>query len=90
MGDAVTAMVSGALVMGYAVAALFFLRFWRETRDRLFGIFAAAFALLSVQRLALALSTDPNGDQLLLYGMRLLAFVLILAAIIDKNRGGPR
>jgi hypothetical protein len=90
MGDAVTAMVSGALVMGYAVAALFFLRFWRETRDRLFGIFAAAFALLSVQRLALALSTDPNGDQLLLYGMRLLAFVLILIAIIDKNRGGPR
>ena len=90
MGDPVTSMVSGVLVMGYAVAALFFLRFWRETRDRLFGIFAAAFALLSVQRLALALSPDPDGEQLLLYGIRLLAFVLILVAIIDKNRGGSK
>ena len=90
MGDALRSVVSGMLVMGYAVAGLFFLRFWRETHDRLFGIFAAAFALLAVQRAALALSSDPTGDQLLLYGIRLLAFVLILAAIVDKNRGGAR
>lgn len=88
MGDALSALVSGALVMGYAVAGLFFLRFWRETRDRLFGIFAGAFWLLAAQRLALALNPDPNDDQLLLYGVRLLAFVLILAAIVDKNRAG--
>ena len=90
MGDALTSVVSGVLVMGYAVAGLFFLRFWRETRDRLFGIFAAAFGLLAVQRAALALSSDPNGEQLLLYGIRLLAFVLILAAIVDKNRARAR
>jgi amino acid transporter len=90
MGDALIPLVSGMLVMGYAIAALFFFRFWRETRDRLFGIFAAAFGLLAVQRAALALSTDPSGDQVLLYGVRLLAFVLILAAIVDKNRGGGR
>lgn len=90
MGDALSAVVSGALVAGYAVAGLFFLRFWRETRDRLFGIFAAAFWLLAVQRAALALSSDPNGDQVLLYGIRLLAFVLILVAIVDKNRGSGR
>lgn len=90
MGDALSAVVSGVLVAGYAVAGLFFLRFWRETRDRLFGIFAAAFWLLAAQRLALALSTDPNGDQVVLYGIRLLAFVLILAAIVDKNRGRSR
>jgi uncharacterized membrane protein len=90
MGDALTSVVSGALVAGYAVAGLFFLRFWRETRDRLFGIFAAAFWLLALQRAALALSADPNGDQLLLYGIRLLAFVLILIAIVDKNRGSKR
>lgn len=90
MGDALSAVVSGALVAGYAVAGLFFLRFWRDTRDRLFGIFAAAFWLLAAQRLALALSEDPNGEQLLLYGIRLLAFVLILAAIVDKNRGASR
>ncbi|HEY0022445.1 MAG TPA: DUF5985 family protein [Longimicrobium sp.] len=81
-------LISGALVMGYFVAGLYFLRFWRDTRDRLFGIFAAAFWLLAAQRAALALTTDPTGEQLLLYSVRLLAFVLILAAIIDKNRGG--
>lgn len=88
MGDALTPLVSGLLVMGYAVAGLFFLRFWRETRDRLFGIFAGAFWLLAVQRLLLALFQDPDSEQVWLYGIRLLAFVLILVAIIDKNRGG--
>ncbi|HZG42858.1 MAG TPA: DUF5985 family protein [Longimicrobium sp.] len=81
-------LISGALVMGYFVAGLYFLRFWRDTRDRLFGIFAAAFWLLAAQRAALALTTDANGEQVVLYAIRLLAFVLILAAIIDKNRGG--
>jgi hypothetical protein len=87
MGNALSPLVSGMLVTGYAVAGLFFLRFWRQTRDRLFGIFAAAFWLLAAQRAALALSADPNGEQVLLYGIRLLAFVLILVAIVDKNRG---
>lgn len=88
MGDALSQLISGALVMGYFVAGLYFLRFWRDTRDRLFGIFAAAFWLLAAQRAALALTADSTGEQLLLYSVRLLAFVLILAAIIDKNRGG--
>jgi len=88
MGDALSQLISGALVMGYFVAGLYFLRFWRDTRDRLFGIFAAAFWLLAAQRAALALAADPNGEQVVLYSVRLLAFVLILAAIIDKNRGG--
>lgn len=82
-----TQLVSGLLVMGYAVAGLFFLRFWRETRDRLFGIFATAFWLLALQRLLLALLQNPDQEQLWLYGIRLLAFVLILVAILDKNRG---
>lgn len=88
MGDAVSTLVSGLLVMGYAVAGLFFLRFWRETRDRLFGIFAGAFWLLALQRLLLALFQNPDNEQIWLYGIRLLAFVLILFAIVDKNRAG--
>ena len=88
MGDSLSQLISGALVMGYFVAGLYFLRFWRDTRDRLFGIFAAAFWLLATQRAALALTSDPGGEQVMLYMVRLLAFVLILAAIIDKNRGG--
>lgn len=82
-------LMSGAIVTGYLVAGLFFLRYWRQSRDRLFAIFAAAFWLLAVQRLALALTTQYFEDVTWLYGVRLLAFVLILLAIIDKNRATP-
>lgn len=81
-------LVSGALVMGYAVVGLFFLRFWSDTRDRLFGIFAAAFFLLAFQRAALTVAVDASAGQVFLYALRLLAFLLILWAIVDKNRGG--
>ena len=87
MGDALSSLVSGLLVMGYFIAGLFFLRFWRDTRDRLFAIFAGAFWLLGTQRALLALTDPSQTDPVWLYGVRLLAFVLILAAIIDKNRG---
>lgn len=82
-----TQFVSGALVMGYAVAALFFAKFWRRTRTRLFAWFAAAFLLLALQRTALATVAPPGSVAARWsYALRLLAFVLILAAIIDQNR----
>jgi hypothetical protein len=86
----VALVISGAIGMGYAVAGLFFLRFWRETRDRLFLIFAGAFWLLGLQRLALAFSRNMVEDDTGLYLVRLFAFLLILAAIVDKNRSSPQ
>jgi hypothetical protein len=83
-------LVSGAIVMGYAVVGLFFLRFWRETRDRLFLIFAGAFWILGVQRLALVLSRGMVEDDTGLYLVRLFAFLLILGAIVDKNRSSAQ
>jgi hypothetical protein len=79
-------LVSGMLVSGYLVAGLFFVRFWGQSRDRLFALFAAAFGLLAVQRLALSVSGAPIEDQTPLYVLRLLAFAIIAFAIIDKNR----
>lgn len=79
-------LMSGAILTGYLVTGLFFLRYWRQSGDRLFAIFAAAFWLLAAQRLALALTTQYFEDVTWLYGVRLLAFLLILLAIIDKNR----
>ena len=76
----------GAIAMASAVAALFFLRFWRDTGDRLFGIFAAAFLLLGITRIGLALSRTPLEGQTHWYWVRLAAFLLILLAIVDKNR----
>jgi hypothetical protein len=80
------AVISGALVAGYLVAALFFARFWTQSRDRLFAMFSAAFVILAIQRLALALSAAPMEDRTLLYVLRLIAFGVIAFAIIDKNR----
>ncbi len=79
-----TAFIAGALMAGYLVVALFFLRFYRETGDRLFAIFASAFFLMAVQRLALFYYGELAGAWV--YGLRLVAFLLILFAIIDKNR----
>ena len=83
-------LVSGALLAGYATVALFFLKFHRRTGDRLFGFFAAAFALLALQRFGLSLLDDRAGaGGEWMYVLRLLAFVLILYAIWDKNRVRP-
>lgn len=79
-------LFAGMLAAGYAVLALYFLRFWNESRDRLFLYFAAAFALLAVQRIALSFARDLGIAPVILYILRLLAFVLILGAIVDKNR----
>lgn len=87
---ALNQFISGALTMGYVVAALFFLRFWRQSRDRLFAFFALAFGILALQRAALAFTTQTNENTLVLYLIRLLAFVIILLAILDKNRSNAK
>ena len=78
--------LSGLLVAAYAVAALFFFRFWRQARDRLFAYFGWSFALLAVQRAALAASAVLPFEVHWYYVLRLLAFVLIIVAIVEKNR----
>lgn len=80
----------GAIGMGFAVAGFFFLRFRRETGDRLFALFALSFFVLAVNRIGfvLAASYGVKGDYL--YWVRFLAFLLILAAIVDKNRSVHR
>lgn len=79
-------LISGAIVMGYWVAGLYFLRFWQRSRDRLFAVFGAAFWLLGLQRLALATHPEWNDEYGSIYLLRLLAFLMILGAIVDKNR----
>ena len=86
MGNAVNGIVSGALTMGYLIVATFFLRFWASSRDRLFALFAFSFALLAVQRVAITMTREAMEDQTVFYLLRLAAFVVILVAIVDKNR----
>jgi Family of unknown function (DUF5985) len=85
--------LAGAATVGYGVAALFFLRFWRRTRDRLFFAFGAAFTLLAVNQVLAALLEAGDERTPFVYSLRVLGFALILWAIIDKNlidRGRPR
>jgi hypothetical protein len=83
------ALVGGMLVTGYLVISLFFFRFWTEQRDRLFGFFSAAFFLLAVQRALLSFFGEHESVSIYLYGTRLVAFLLILVAILEKNRKAP-
>jgi peptidoglycan/LPS O-acetylase OafA/YrhL len=77
--------VSGLITMGFVVAAGFFARFWRKTADRLFLAFAIAFVLLALNQ-ALAQWLGAADERVgYTYLLRVLGFVLILAAIVDKN-----
>ena len=80
--------LGGAIAMGFAIAALFFLKFWRRTREALFLAFAGSFMLLAVTQGLLTLSGIPTEERSWLYLLRLMAFLLILAALWLQNRGG--
>ena len=79
-------LLVGAVACASLVAALFFLRFWTHTRDRFFLFFALSFAIEGVNRVILYLSVGLYEDAPVYYVVRLVAYGLILAAIIDKNR----
>jgi hypothetical protein len=78
--------LSGAVALGFLVCCLFFLRFWKRTRDELFLAFACSFALLGAGQTVLALSNIPTEEKGSLYLIRLAAFLLIIFAIYRKNR----
>jgi uncharacterized membrane protein len=81
-----TQLLSGILLTQYLAIALFFLKFWRSSRERLFLMFSGAFAILAVQRLAITLTHEMGEQHAPLYLLRLFAFVVIIVAIVDKNR----
>ena len=81
---------AGALAALYAVAGLFFLSFWKRTRDALFVSFALAFALLAANQVILALGGLEREEQSWVYLLRLLAFLLIIVGIARKNLEGRR
>jgi hypothetical protein len=79
-------VVSGMILAGYLVLTLCFARFWVKTRDRLFVWFAAAFAVLAIERVLLIWLRVAHEPRPEIYLVRLCAFALIAVAIIDKNR----
>jgi len=82
---ALVGFFGGALTMGFLVAAVFFLKFWRRTHDSLFLSFALAFGLLAINQAAPVVLNIPREDQAPVYLLRLAAFALIILAILHKN-----
>jgi hypothetical protein len=85
-----SAFISGATAMAYLVAALLFVRYWREARERLFAMFALAFGVLCANRILLVLVAEAHEARSWFFLVRLVAYLLILAAIIDKNSASRR
>ena len=87
--DALRTFAWGALTMACLVAGLYFLRFWRDTRDRLFLFFAAAFWVFSLSWIALVVFQPGDDSRHYAFLFRLGAFLLIIIGIYDKNRARP-
>lgn len=72
--------------MGCVAVAIVFLRHWRRSLDRLFIAFAAAFGILAIDYAVLAVTRVGAEWRPYVFGVRLVAFGLILFGVIEKNR----
>jgi len=82
----VNAFLWGAIAMGCGSVGLIFFRSWRLTNDRFFALFGAAFWILAVHWIALAAVGAVDETRHYFYAIRLLGFLLVLVAVVDKNR----
>lgn len=78
-------MLLGAIAMACFIASLLFLRFWKTTHDRFFLYFAASFFIEACNRVMLGLINYSNEEEPMFYVLRLVALLIILAGIADKN-----
>jgi hypothetical protein len=88
MGD-VNVVLWSMTAMAAVGVATFFVRFWRQTGDRFFAFMAAAFGLMGANLTLLAVINPAHESRHLIYLLRLAAFLVIIVAIIDKNRARP-
>jgi hypothetical protein len=79
--------LSGAAMFGAWAGGVFFLKFWVETKERLFFLFALSFWIMAIERIVMIFIQNPsNEDRSLVYVIRLVAFLIIVYGILDKNR----
>ena len=85
----ILAFINGALMVASLIAGLLFARGYKHTRDRFFKLFSAAFVLLAMERLLMVGSVAGNLEtQARIYIVRCVAFLIIIYAVIDKNKSG--
>jgi uncharacterized membrane protein HdeD (DUF308 family) len=79
-------MLGGGIATASLIAGLFFLRFWKSSGDRFFLYFALSFLIEGVNRFVLYATVGPNEEDGLYYMIRVVAYGLIIFAIVQKNR----
>lgn len=84
--DSMSMILTGAIAMASATISLFFFAFWRSTRDRFFLLFGTSFLLEGLNRILIGMANFKGEDEPLYYVIRLVAYGLILIAVLDKNR----
>lgn len=81
----VASFIAGMVALGFIAAAMFFVQFYRETRDRFFLYFTAAFVLFAGnQSVPIAWHIDADS-QAPIYIARLVGYLLIIIAVVQKN-----
>jgi hypothetical protein len=87
--NALDGLLVGVIFSASLVASLFFVKFWRATRDQLFLAFAVAFAIEGVTRLVSLFGDTPNDLAPLINFVRLVGYLIIIVSIVIKNRRPP-
>ncbi|MGZ5279862.1 MAG: DUF5985 family protein [Pseudobdellovibrionaceae bacterium] len=90
----ISVFLSGIYMTSFAASGLFFLKFYKASGDRFFRLFSFACWFLAFERIALLFVADPfasvpspvSKSESWVYLFRLVAFVIIVIAIIDRNR----
>ena len=78
--------LNGVAACACLVTVTVFLKTWRQTADRLFLWFALAFAFFAANWMAVSLLHPADEARHWFYVLRLIGFIMILAAVVDKNR----
>lgn len=90
----VNLFLSGGGTACFLMSALFFLKFWRASRDRFFSRLSMACVLFALERIIglITYQTMPHDPASVestlpwIYLVRLVGFLIILYAVIQKNR----
>jgi uncharacterized membrane protein HdeD (DUF308 family) len=80
----------GVIATSSVMAGVFFLKFWKRTRDFLFLAFAIAFIIEGLDRACAMMVARPNEGSPWIYLVHLLASGLLLFAILKKNYGAGK
>jgi hypothetical protein len=82
--------LNGGATMACLAIALFFLRFWCESRDRLFVWLASGFLAFAINYGVLGAVPSADERQAYLIALRLVGFVAVIVGVVLKNRAPGR